>query len=289
MKVAITGSTGFIGNALTKQLEKTDSISLSTFDRSKYSLSSIDSLKNFVKDKDVIIHLAGATDTLDNCFKINILGTAHILEAISLFGKTNTRFIYASSFAVYEEQSQHNKLNEETSKTIPRNYYGMSKLLAEELIAFYSRMNNIKYTIFRIANPYGPNNWKKYSGIIPLLIDKIYKGEPIVINGSGSQSRDFIFINDLVQAFVKVLDYKDNSLLINICSGIEITIIELIKKIEAILRKKAILVFNKQQKEIGYWIGESEKARDKIGFLTTTDIDKGLQQIISSYLENKNL
>lgn len=283
MNIAITGNTGFIGSNLIKHLSNMNAVHLFPFDKEKYSLSSTDSLKTFVENQDIIIHLAGInhTQNTEDYYSINVLGTLRLLEAIALYGKPNIQFIFSSSFSVYSESEKHELLSETTTKTKPRNHYGLSKLFAEELVEFYNREYRIPTRILRISNPYGPTNKDIYNGIISILIDKINKGEEITITGDGKQSRDFIFINDIVRAFVNVLNYRGNSLLINICSGKETRIIDVVKKIESLLGKKAILRFNKESNEKGYWIGDQKKARDEICFYSTINIDEGLRRTIN--------
>lgn len=291
MKIAITGSTGFIGSTLMQHFDNNSSISLFPFDKTKHSLSEIESLKGFVENKDVIIHLAGITNPQfsQDCYVVNTLGTLNLLQATHLYGEPNVQFIFSSSFAVYEATAMNDKLSEDSTKILPRNHYGMSKKMAEDLVTFYNRKHNLPTRILRISNPYGPNSKTKYNGIISILIDKIYHGEPITIDGNGSQFRDFIFISDIAHAFTNVLAYQGNSLLINICSGQELQIINLVKKIESLLGKKAITVYNKQYSEKGYWIGNPKKALETIHFSPRTYIDEGLQQTIIWYMSKKNI
>lgn len=289
MNIAITGSTGFIGKALMAHLSKDKNCTLFPFDKEKYSLSSTDSLRTFVGNQDIIIHLAGInrTQNTEEYYSINAIGTLHLLEAISLYGKPNTQFVFSSSFAVYEELETQVLLTEATTKTLPRNHYGLSKLFAEELVEFYNRRYRIPTRILRISNPYGPTNKNAYNGIISILIDKINKGEEIIITGDGTQSRDFIFIEDVVGAFVNVLDYHGNSLLINICSGKETRIIDLVQKLEKLLGKKAILKFDEKNHEKGYWIGDPKKAFKELDFKCDTDLDEGLQQTVNWYTKKQ--
>lgn len=283
MKIAVTGNTGFIGSALMNHLSRRKDITVYPFDKKSYSLSFTNSLKEFVRDKDAVIHLAGVTSPPEKCYAVNTLGTQHLLETIRLYGKSNSQFIFASTFAVYEEKTLRKKLDEDGSKTIPRNHYGMSKLLAEELVKFYNRKNNMNIRILRISNPYGPTKNKKGNGVISLLIDKIKTGQQIVIDGDGTQSRDFIFIQDVINAFEDTLNYQGSSLLVNICSGQEVKIINLVRKIESIFGKKANISFNKNYNDKGYWIGNPTKAAKKLGFSAGTTLDYGLQQTINRH------
>jgi|SRR3989344_554963 len=289
MEVALTGSTGFIGTSLIKYLSGRDSLILSPFDKNKYSLASIDTLKDFVKNKDVIIHLAGATKIINNndYYNINALYTRNLLEAISLYGKKNVKFIFLSSFAVYEELTKPTLLDEDKTKTIPHNEYGISKLAAEKYIKVYSQEKNISAYILRLANVYGPGMKQTTRSVIYNCIKSIQTNKPIIVNGDGKQMRDFIYIDDIIRAITKSIYYQThNFLIVNICSSVKTEIIKLIKDIERILNKKAVIQFNKIYREKGYWIGNNKKAYKKINFKPKVNLENGLKKTIDWYLKN---
>lgn len=291
MKIALTGSSGFIGSALTNFLSENKDIILHSFDKNKYSLTKADSLKEFVIDKDIIIHLAGITQTKNSAdFAIvNAEYTHNLLEAISLYGKNHVKLIFLSSFAVYEELTIPTLLDEDTTKTIPRNEYGMSKLLAEKYITFYSQKKQINAYILRLANVYGPGMKETTRSVIYNCITNIQTHTPIAINGNGKQMRDFIYIDDIIQAITKCINDKThNFLIVNICSSQETEVIKIVKDIESILGKNAILHFNKANKEKGYWIGNNKKALKELGFKAQITLDDGLKKTIQWY-KNKTL
>lgn len=283
MKIGLTGSHGFIGSALMKHFANNPSLMLFHFDKTKHSLSSVESLKDFVEKKDIIIHLAGIIETknVSDFYKINTLGTLNLLEAISRYAKKGVHFIFPSSFAVYKEISLKELLVEEKTATIPRNDYGLSKLLAEEIIKTYNQTKKIKTTILRLANVYGPNMNSSSTSVTANLLTKINHHQKIIINGNGEQSRDFIYISDVIDAFIKTINnQKENFLLINICSQEETKILDLIKKAEKLLGKKASIEYNKAGQEKGYWIGSNKLALEKINFKPKIDLETGLKMTI---------
>lgn len=283
LKIGITGNNGFIGSALIKHFANNPSLTLFPFDKTKHSLSSIDSLKDFVENKDIIIHLAGiiTTENVSDFYQINTLGTLNLLEAISRYNKKNVHFIFPSSFAVYEENPEKKLLVEEKTPTVPRNDYGLSKLLAEKIIKCYNQINKNKTAILRLANVYGPNMNFFSASITANLFKKIKHHEKIIINGDGQQVRDFIYIDDVINAFDKTINnQKENFLLINICSGEETKIVDLIKKTEKLLGEKAMIEYNKKYSKKGYWIGSNKLAFEKINFKPKIDLETGLKMTI---------
>jgi len=288
MKIAVTGASGFIGSHLVNRLLKTNGVKVFPFERSKYSLFNINSLKDFVEDKDVIIHLAGKSVSPKQVdfYQTNVLGTANLLETTSSYGKKGAHFIFASSFAVYEPVSSKKPLDEKETKTLPRNHYGMSKLLAEELIRFYQRSQKIKTGILRLANVYGPGARPFYISIVATFVESLLNNQPLIVNGTGQQGRDFVYIDDVVNGFLQTIRYqKENFLSANICSGKETKLIDLIRKVEKILGKQAIIEYNKKYQEKGYWVGSPRLALKKINFKAKTTLETGLKKTINWYLK----
>lgn len=294
MKIAITGASGFIGSYLINKLIKTKGIEISPFDKKRCSLFDIQSLEQFVKDKDAIIHLAGLKGLSDvdvaQMYKVNVLGTANLLRAISLFRKKGVHFIFPSSFLVYKEDPVKKPINEEKNQTIPKNHYGLTKLLAEEVIKFYSRTEDIKVAILRIANVYGPV-LKSISTSVPnIFIEGIKNNKAITIKGDGQLVRDLIYIEDVADAFIKTINnQKKDSLIMNICTGKATNIIDLAKMIEDGLAKKAIIKYDREYKEKAYWIGDNSKAFKEIGFKPKTDVKTGIIKTIDWYKKQDKL
>jgi nucleoside-diphosphate-sugar epimerase len=277
MKIAITGATGFIGSYLAKMLSK--DFELIFFDRSIHSLNNVLSLRNFVKDADVVIHLAGLKNDIDiaNIYITNVLGTTNLLEALSLYGKKNALFIFSSTFLIYQENFQHIRLKEE-SAVLPRGHYGISKLFAEQIIEYYHRFKKVKGVVLRIANVYGPVISTPGLSAPNLFIENIIHNKPVTIRGSKLVVRDFIYLEDIFNAINLIINNpKEEFLKFNICTGKETKITELIKVIEKRVGKKAHLEIDQNYKKNAYWIGDNSKMFYEYGFKPKIDIRKGIE------------
>ena len=135
----------------------------------------------------------------DETHHVNVDGTINLLTACKTFNVP--RFIFASSCGIYGDQDVeelHEKL--EPNALSP---YALHKLVSEHYCRLYHLLYNLETVSFRNFNVYGPRQdpYSGYAGVIPLFIDRIHKGEPPIINGDGEQTRDFIYISDIIDAF----------------------------------------------------------------------------------------
>ncbi len=231
MKIAITGSQGFIGSHVKDELIS-KGYDVREFDMEKESLSDIDSMKDFVCEKDVIFHLAGVNRPkypLD-FYSVNTVGTAGLVEAIKKFGKSDTRIIFASSFQVYSasEEKHH-----EDEIPAPYSTYGQSKKFAEDII----RNSGHPYVIFRMSNVYGAGAMPFYNSVVATFIKLISDGKEISLFNSGNERRDFVYIEDVVLAMMLGIELEQG--IYNLCTGDMVSIKELVIIISQILGKKA--------------------------------------------------
>jgi len=282
MNIAITGATGFIGSYLVQKL-KTSKHKITLFDSEKHSLFDVQSLKAFVSKQDAVIHLAGIKNSVNpyEIYRINLLGTANLLTAIEIYGKKNCHFLFASTFLVYNENSRNAPLTE-NNPVNPQGTYGISKLLAEELIRIFCEKKIIKATTLRIANVYGPDKNNKSLSVPNLFIQGIKNKQAVLIKGNGNLSRDFIYLGDVVKAFEKaILFQKKKFLILNICTGKATKIIDLLHLVEENLQKKAKVKYDHNYKEQTYWIGNPNLAKKEINFKPETDLPTGLKLTLS--------
>ena len=137
---------------------------------------------------------------------VNIIGTLNMLEACrkAKVGK----FIFASTSAVYGNLNS--ELLSEDEITVPASFYGLSKLTAESYIRLFYELYRQSYTILRYANVYGPRQLPKgEGGVVSVFLDRIQKGGHINVHGDGEQTRDFIYVKDIVAANIAALENGD--------------------------------------------------------------------------------
>ncbi|MDF2936144.1 MAG: NAD-dependent epimerase/dehydratase [Paenibacillaceae bacterium] len=227
MKAVVTGGAGFIGSHLAKELlERQWEVhvidDLSTGHTSKVphgaALHILDIRQPEVEERiaairpDIVFHLAAQADVQrsikepDTDAAINITGTARILKAC--LSAQVRKLIFSSTSAVYGELSK-DRITEEDSPQ-PISFYGMSKWAGEQYLEVFRRLHGFPYTVLRYGNVYGPGQTAKgEGGVIALFMEKLVKKEPLRIHGDGGQTRDFIYVKDVVAANLAAVDAGD--------------------------------------------------------------------------------
>lgn len=188
------------------------------------------------------------------------------------------QFIFASSGAVYGEKEVPIK---ETEKEEPVNPYGISKLTVEKLVKYYSKKFNFKYTILRYSNVYGPRQIPiGESGVVSIFIEELLEGRPLTLFGDGKNTRDFIFVLDVVRANSLVLRKEG---IFNISTGVETSIIELVRKIEEISGKRVKKVFLKRDSGVKRNSLDPALAKQTLGFIPNFSLKEGIREMLRFY------
>ena len=321
--ILVTGGAGFIGSHLLKHfVNKYPDYNIVNLDILSYAanisrLEQISSLKNYkfikgdINDQDLVkkilldykidsvINLA-AESHVDNSIKnpnkfavVNILGTLNLLNACNSYwvNKTDKLFYHISTDEVYGELGKDGKFNEQTPYN-PKSPYSASKASSDHLVRAFFHTYRLPFIISNCSNNYGPDQHDEK--LIPLTIKKIKENEKIPIYGDGMNIRDWIFVEDHVDAIDKIFHYGEIGETFNIGGENEINNLELVKKIidiaDNILKRPKgsstkLISFVKDRKghDFRYAIDNS-KISKILGWQPQTSFSDGLTKTISSYI-----
>jgi len=252
-KILVTGGAGFIGSTLVDKLiiEGHEVVVLDNlvsgkkdYINSQAKLYELDICSPEVagvfetEQPEIVYHLAAQIDVrvsvtdpiFDN--KINAVGSLNLLANCQKFGVR--KFIFASTGgAIYGEAEE--IPTTEQAPTYPLSPYGIHKLTTEKYLKFYQTVYGLDYTILRFANVYGPRQYKGgEAGVVAIFIEHAVVGKTCVINGDGLQTRDYVYVDDVVSALSKAkeVNYQGE---INISCGQEISVLDVVAAITAAL------------------------------------------------------
>lgn len=309
-KILVIGGAGFIGSHVVQELLKEDVAKVVIFDnltRGKASnvsssltdprctffqdggdIREVDVLNRAVAEADGVIHLAAmwllhSKEYPRTAFDVNIQGTFNVLEAC--VKNDIERLVYSSSASVYGDAAFIPMTEDHPFNN--RNFYGASKIAGEAMArAFYDRYG-LSYVGLRYMNVYGPfqDQTAAYTGVIPIMLNKIEANETPVINGDGSQAYDFITARDVARCNVLALKSEVSDEFFNVGTGVQTTIKDLCEKILTLSDSNLTVQYKAYSEEdvrrlVQNRIGSIEKAETLLGFRYSENLDEGLQHLI---------
>jgi UDP-glucose 4-epimerase len=310
-RVLVIGGAGFIGSHVVTELLRTDVAKVVVYDnfaRGKKSnideylldprcsifedggdIREIDVLNAAMKNVDAVIHLAAmwllhCKDYPRTAFEVNIAGTFNVLEACVI--NNIERLVYSSSASVYGDAVEVPML--ETHPFNNRNFYGATKIAGEAMCRAFHDRYGLSYVGLRYMNVYGPHQDQTaaYTGVIPIMLNKIDANEPPSINGDGSQAYDFVTARDAGRCNVLALQSEVNDEFYNVGTGIQTSIGELCDLILELRQSDLKVSFNPYSAEdarrlVQNRIGSPEKASKDLGFMYQDDLGSGLLNLIN--------
>lgn len=306
MKILVTGGAGFIASQIADayiseghKVIVLDNLSTG-FEKNinpkagfvKSDITSPSIIELFEKEKfDVVNHHAAQIDVRksvnDPIFdaNTNILGTINLLQACIKTGVK--KFMFASTGgAVYGEQEYFPA--DEKHPTNPVSPYGITKLTIEKYLFFYKNEYGLNHTILRYANVYGPRqNPFGEAGVVAIFANKLLKDENPVINGNGNQTRDYVFVEDVVKANVITLRSESTDIY-NVGTGFETSVNDLFNKLNSIAGNKAIEKHGPAPKgEQARSVITSDKLHKKFDWRPSIRIDQGLKKTFEFFRSTK--
>jgi UDP-glucose 4-epimerase len=301
MRFLITGGAGFLGAALANQLisqshEVRVIDDLSSGDRARLpaqvhftrgDINNIPLLWSVLQDVDCVYHLAARVSVAQSILYprdynlVNVGGTVSLMEAMRDAGIR--RVVFTSSGAVYGRQSR--QPVQESDTPHPDSPYAVSKWAAEQYIHTIGELWGIETVALRIFNAYGPGQHLpvSHAPVVPRFLQAIVSGGSVVIFGDGRHSRDFVYVADVVDALVGAATaVKVSRNVVNIGSGQETTIDDLVSTMEMIIGRQANRIHN-QEKPGGVkrLVANIEQARELLDFKPNFTLKEGLERMLA--------
>jgi UDP-glucose 4-epimerase len=297
----VTGGAGFIGSHLVRALRaRGDSVrvldNFSTgrrenlqgvhgLDIREGDLRDAAAVEDAVRSVDFIFHLAAfisvpqsMTDP-ETCFAVNIGGTSSLFELARRAGIR--KIAIASSTAVYGDTETF-PTTEETP-LLPLSPYAVSKQVDELFARLYTRTFNLPIVPLRFFNVYGPRQRpdSHYAAAVPIFIRRVLDNRPITIYGDGKQTRDFIFVGDVVNALMHAVQSNAAGEPFNVCSGHETSINDLVEQLRGFAKYPPEVKYEAPRPgDIYRSFGSADKAAKAFGFQPQTSLADGLKQTL---------
>ena len=272
MKYLVTGGEGFIGSKIVQRLN------CESYDKkSNQDILNYANFSEALKGIAVVFHTAAkisvpeSQEKPDEYYEVNVVGTDNLVQLKAL----NTKIIFSSSAAVYGE---YNRKVAEDDNLNPESNYAQNKIDGE------NKIGERKGISLRYFNVYGPGQSTEYGGVISIFIEKALAGEPLIIYGNGDQSRDFVYIDDIVDANIAAMNYSGSEKIFNIGSGNSIKLIDLAKLIIKLCDSDSEIILRETRYEdLFYSCADISKAETELNWTPKTDLEIGLKKTIEFY------
>ena len=310
-KVLVIGGAGFIGGFVVKELLKhnvKEVIIYDNFARGKQEnilvslkdprcsvypyggdVRETDILDTAMQGIDYVFHLAAmwllhCKDFPRTAFDVNIAGTFNVLEACV---KNNVKkLISSSSASVYGDAVEVPMT--ESHPFNNKNFYGATKIAGEAMATAFNDRYGLEVVGLRYMNVYGPGQDQHavYSGVVPIMLNKIEAGEQPIINGDGSQAYDFIYVEDVARANIAALESEVKIGNYNVGTEVQTTIKELCETILDLKKSDLKVEYRPYSKDdaralVQNRIGSRKRAEEELGFLYKDSLRQGLQKLIN--------
>lgn len=293
----ILGGNGFLGRHLSLALAEHNHVIVTSrnMDRllehenieyKKLDFLHCEDFTPYLEGVDVVIHLISTitpNDHLENINKEieeNIFPTIRLLNAMVASHVSKMIFL-SSGGAIY---GNHTELSiRESEPTNPICNYGIVKLMIEKYLYLYHHFYGLDYKIVRLANPYSVEiNRGGKQGVIPVMVDHILNDLPFNIWGDGSESRDYIYIDDAIEGILSVIDYEGENCIFNIGTGKGHSLNECIDIMQAHLEEREIDVhYNCGRKcDVNHNVLNIDKVISEVGWMPKTSLEDGIDKLI---------
>ena len=301
MKIIVTGGAGFIGSHVAEKLSKKNKV-IVIDNLSTWRLKNIETFKNkivfkkadlsknssnwakYFKGVDKVFHFAALADIVpsiqepEEYFKSNVTGTLNVLEACKKY--KIKKIIYAASSSCYGIAKE--IPTSEKADVNPQYPYALTKQLGESLILHWSKIYKINCTSLRLFNVYGPRSRTSgtYGAMFGVFFAQKIANKPFTIVGEGNQKRDFTFVSDIVDAFLKASYSRISGEILNVGSGKTVSV----NYIANLLKGKKIHI-KKRPGEPNVTFADINKIKKKLKWKPKVSIEQGIKIILEKYID----
>jgi UDP-glucose 4-epimerase len=307
----ITGGAGFIGSHLVKHVLGAGGIVRIVDNRSTGSSERLNQVRDViqlltgdladssvaaeaVKDVDYVLHQAAVPSVQRSVVdpvttnRSNVTATLNLLESSRKAGVR--RFVYAASSSAYGDTEVLPKKEEMPAN--PLSPYALQKWVGERYCKLYHELYGLETVSLRYFNVFGPGQdpYSEYSAVIPKFITKLLAKEAITVYGDGEQSRDFTYIDNVVDANLLALRAPNApGEVCNIGCGQRVTLIELIRILEELLGVQAHVIYAAAKPgDVRHSLADITKAARVLGYVPKTEIEEGLRRTMEAYVKSND-
>lgn len=291
MKIGMTGATGFLGGHIIKRLQR-DGHTIKAFvieEKPRLpdgvtwvqgDLATGRGLPEFMEGIDVLIHLAARIVPPDDDMMRDNVIAAHNLVAEALKHPIK-QIVFTSSVAVYGRDKK--EKFKETDNCFPNTMYGLTKYLAEKIIQYWSTLSGNPATILRPFNIFGPGNAK---GVIYQFYSDIKNTGGVVVYGDGKQERDYLFVEDIVDVFSKVVEQKKGGIF-NLGNPKKYSVLDVLSVFEKVMNKKIKIEFSPNEQGKVFNVNQNlSLVKEELGWEAKTSFEDGLRKTVEWYEEH---
>jgi UDP-glucose 4-epimerase len=306
----VTGGAGFIGSHIAHRLLRegatvrvVDNLSTGKKERLRDVERCIEFVEDDITDRRVcdravqgveyVLHQAAVPSVYRSIQdpvetnRANVIGTLNLLESCRQHGVR--RFVYAASSSAYGDTEVLPKKEDMTPN--PLSPYALQKFVGERYCKLYDDLYGLETVSLRYFNVFGPSQdpWSEYSAVIPKFATRLQSGQSLVVYGDGEQSRDFTYIDNVVEANILAIKARrTHGAVINIGCGESLTLNRLIQLLEEILRVEAVVDHEPPRRgDVRHSLADISLARDVLGYQPKVTVLEGLRQTVEFFVSSQ--
>jgi UDP-glucose 4-epimerase len=300
VNVLVTGGSGFIGSHVVDKLAAQGHVprifdlvpspyhAPGSVDTVIGDLCSPEDVRRAVTGCDAVLHLAAVAD-VDLVARdpahtdvVNVRGTQVLLDAVRESG--TRRFVFASTVWVYGDASSPALVDEETPLGLPKHFYTATKIAGEMYTASYGELYDLEYTILRFGIPYGPRS--RPTAVVAAFTDKALHGQPLTIAGDGTQSRRFVYVEDLAEGVVASLAPAGANRVFNLVRDEDVSVRSIARTVRDVVGEVPIVHVEGRAADLRAAKVSGERAHRELGWSPTTPFTEGVRRYVDWVTES---